>query len=499
MQHNARHPTKLIPLIALAGAALACALSPAVDEAPPAASFDTATPGGSISISLLTPTVPVEGEGDQQLTPIGAVATGTAQASLDAALTATAMLPTPTIPGVFTRPASCPPAGTPSLPTDAPSFNRFAEVIVQYLSEGGPTTILEASLRRWEALTELGGLVRADRDFTGDGVPEVLVAAFDPQNADRFPRPGELFVFGCEDEAYRLLYQAGYALSQGAPVIVSADDINGDFLNDLVYVYQTCDDQVCYGHVEAVEWSLTLGNFGSILGEDVVEPLPDVLISDVESDGLGEIVVTAGIIAGLDAGPQRTYTKIYAWDGSLYTLSDTIYSPTEYRIHVIYDGDDALLAGDYASALDFYEQAIEDDHLLSWRFPDEVGYLRAFARYRLMLTHVLRDEISAAQDAHDELVESFIPPTPQPEEGEGEGEEEPTPESTPTLGPAPGVEFARMADFFWADFAVNRDVNRACDLVVGYAAATPGLFEILNSFGYANRTYSPDDMCPFGR
>ncbi|MEJ2148006.1 MAG: hypothetical protein P8Z40_00850, partial [Chloroflexota bacterium] len=485
----------------LAGAALACLFSASVDEATPVASFDTATPGGSISISLLTPTAPVGGEENQQTTPIGAVATGTAQADMAAALTATAMVPTPTIPGIFTRPATCPAAGTPSLPTSSPSFNRYAEVIVQYLSDGGPTTILEAALRRWDALTERGGLVRADRDFTGDGVPEVLISVFDPQNEDRFPQPGELLVFGCEDEAYRLLYQAGYALDQGAPVIVSADDINGDYLNDLVYAYQTCGEQVCYGHVEAVEWSLTLGNFGSILGEEVVEPQPEVLISDIESDGLGEIVVTAGLISGLDAGPQRTYTRIYAWDGSTYTLSETIYSPTEYRIHVIYDGDDALLAGDYLKAIDFYEQAIEDDQLLSWRFPNEVGYLRAFARYRLMLTHVLRDNISAAQAAHDELVESFIPPTPVPVEGEegGESEGEPPVETTPILGPAPGVEFARMADFFWADFAVNRDVARACDLVVGYASATPGIFDILNSFGYANRTYTPDDMCPFGR
>ena len=40
---------------------------------------------------------------------------------------------------------------------------------------------------------------------TGDGVPEVLVSVFDPQNEDRFPQPGELLIFGCEDEAYRLL------------------------------------------------------------------------------------------------------------------------------------------------------------------------------------------------------------------------------------------------------------------------------------------------------
>ncbi|HEC21361.1 MAG TPA: hypothetical protein ENI95_00425 [Chloroflexi bacterium] len=484
--HQLRYP--LLAILTLAGVALACAGEPAGGDPTLAASFSTATPGGRISVSLLTPTLTLEGPPDQATTPIGPVATATAAAQLAAAQTATALVPTPTIPGVFTTPAVCPSPGNPSLPTQPTTFNRYAEVIARYLSEGGPPTVLEATLRSWGTVSEAGGLVRADRDFTGDGVPEVLIVLLDPEYSETAPQPGDLYLFGCEDGAYRLLYQAGYDPDRSAPLIVSADDINGDYLNDLVYVLYTCGPTVCQGEVQAVEWSLTLGNFDTLLSEEIVEPAPEVLISDVEGDGLGEIVITTGTDTSPAAGPQRTYTRIYAWDGTLYTLSEEIASPAEYRIHVIHDGDDALLTGDYATAVERYRQAIDDGRLLSWQYPNEADYLRAFARYRLMLAYVLQDDISAAQTAHDELVNAFAAPSP-------EGQ---PPPGGPLLNQAPGVEFARMADFFWSDFAVNRDVGRACQVVVGYARANPASFEVLNSFGYTNRSYTAVDMCPFG-
>ena len=332
----------MLTALAWSGALLACLGSAPITIPTPAASFSTATPGGSISVSLLTPTLPQEGLSPG--TPIGPVATATAYAATALAQTATAAVPSPTVPGIFTEPARCPAPGSPTLPAQSPPFARYAETIVQYLSAGGASTVLEASLRRWGALTDLGGLVRPDRDFTGDGVPEVLIVALDPQNANLIPPPGDLFIFGCEEGAYRLLYQAGYALDQGAPVIISADDINGDYLNDMVYTVQTCGTTACYGAVTIIEWRLALRNFASLTSVDIVEPYPQVVVSDVDGDNLKEVSVTSGLIASPAAGPQRIYTTIWKWDGTLYALSQTITSPAEYRIHIIHDADDALLS-----------------------------------------------------------------------------------------------------------------------------------------------------------
>ena len=87
--------------------------------------------------------------------------------------TQTAPTLTPTVAGLLAPPAECPAPGSPRLPAEPPSFSQFDEAIAQYLSAGGAPTIIEGRLAAWGALTDYGGLVRSDRDFTGDGFVEV--------------------------------------------------------------------------------------------------------------------------------------------------------------------------------------------------------------------------------------------------------------------------------------------------------------------------------------
>ncbi len=488
----------LLPIIVLLVTLLACAGGSTVGGATPTVSFSTATPGGSISISLLTPTITVEGAINQNTLLIGPVATATAQAAANFASTATAqaLIPTATVPGIFAAPAVCPQSGTATLPSEPPSFPRYAGVINDFLSNGGATTILEVTLRTWGALTEFGGLVRADRDFTADGVPDVLVLAFDPQHIEDFPQPGDLFIFGCAEGSYRLLYQAGYSVDRGAPILHSADDINGDRINDLVYSVKTCGETTCEDEVSILEWSLDVENFASLLSQKIIEPNADIVVSDVDEDSLLEVSVTNGLIPTTDAGPQRQSTTIYKWDGVQYSLSQVIKPVAEYRIHVIYDAEDALLLGNYSEAISTYRTAINDDDLLNWVYPNEDQYLRAYARFHLMLTYIRAGNIGAAQTAHDDLMAIYAPPPLPPCDPAADPNCPPTP--TPFFGPMAGLEFARMADLFWSDFSVNRNLGQSCGLVVAYTRANPTSLEALNSFGFANRQVTATDMCPFG-
>lgn len=480
-------PQRLYPtaaLLALLVALLACLASAPEDAAPPAASFATVTPGGRISVSLLTPTSMLGGASGQPGTLIAPAATATAEAATAVAQTATALAPTPTRPGVFTEQEVCPGPGTPTLPDQAPPFNRYAELIARYLSDGGPTTVLEARLRGWNAIVDYGGLVLVDRDFTGDGVPEVLVAVLDSEQAE-YPYPGDLFVFGCDEGAYRLLYQAGSVSTRSAPILYSADDLNGDYLNDMVYAVQDCASTVCITQVEIVGWNLTLGSFERLLAGDVRAPLAQVQVVDNNGDGLREVVVTSGVAEVPGAGPQRVVITTLGWDGAQYVVAGTQSEPSAYRIHVIHDADRALVAGDYEGAVDLYRQAIRDETLLSWTYPNELQHLRAYARYRMMLVRAAAGDVGGAQNARDALLEEYALPTP-----EGGGP------SPGTL--LPGYQFAEMARIFWQDFALNRSVERACRIVVNYALAAPASYEVLNSFGSANPVYTAYDLCPFG-
>jgi hypothetical protein len=350
--------------------------------------------------------------------------------------------------------------------------------------------VLEATLREWNVINSSGGLVRADRDFTGDGVPEVMIVLLDSQSLDHKPPPGDLLIFGCDNGGYRLLHQAGYQAGSGAPEIQSADDINGDFINDLVYVIRTCGERGCVGVVHALEWSLTLGTFGSLFAADITAQEPRVQVKDLETDNVLEISITSGVIPFPDAGPQREVTRIYKWDGIAYSLSQTRTSPAQYRIHVIYDADDALRAGDTKQAIKLYQQATSDANLLGWVFPDDAAHLGAYARFRLILAYILDNRVNKAQAAHDELLALYVPVLP-------------TPDLLGTVGPSvaasslPGFEFADMASIFWQNFSLNRDMAHACTLVNAYASTHMAALEPLNGFGYANRTYTPDDICPF--
>lgn len=477
MESHRLRPT--IPaLIALCLATLACGVAAPDTNPTLAPNFSTVTPGGRISVSLLTPTLTQQVAPGIEGTLIGPVATATAEAAAGIAAAA----PTATQPGVFSQPARCPSPGDPTLPAQTPAFNRYAETIVQFLSAGGPATVLEARLRAWGALTDFGGLVRADRDFTGDGVPEVLVVVLDPRNAE-FPFPGDLFVFGCEDGGYRLLYQAGANLQRSAPLVVYADDMNGDALNDLVIVTQDCAEAICDTGVSIVAWSLALGSFSNLVNTAIDAPAADVNVTDQDLDGILEVVLTSGIIDSPGAGPQRVVTTVLCWDGEQYAIASQQPSASEYRIHVLHDGDDALLDGDYGTAVDLYQRAATDDGLLAWQYPSEAAYLAAYARFKIMVAYAFNGDVSAAQNAHDALVSQY---SSQPGDNG-----QPTP-----VFLLPGGQFAEMTRLFWQDYALNRNPQLACQVVFGYTRANPASYDVLNSFGTANRTYAPADLCP---
>lgn len=502
----------LASALALGIAVIACTNGVVPDDQQTIGEFATATPGGHISISLLTATITLEGGPNDDAQVIGPVATATAAAATNIAATQTAFAQTPTatVPGIFAEPETCPVAGNATLPSDAPSFTRYAPLIAEYLSGGGAPTLLEVRLREWGALSSIGGLVRADRDFTADGVPEVLVVVFDPQQDDSFPQPGDLFVFGCQDGGYRLLHQAGYNLDRSAPSLLAADDVNADRINDLVYSSFTCDEQKCDTEVFILEWNMAVANFTSLLAQRVIQPNANVVVADLDDDILREVAITKGIINIPDAGPQREITTIYKWDGTLFNIAQVNKPDAEYRIQLIQDGDEALFAGRFDEAVDAYEEAAEvpaegrPDPYKSWTYPDEAAYLRAYARLRLMLTHVRADNVRAAQRAHDDLIAVYFPPIPTPLPPTCDPALDPacapspTPTNTPVpFGPQNGIEFMRMADLFWMDFSVNRRVGQACELVTGYVKANPRTIDVLNSFGFANPEVEAEDICPF--
>lgn len=216
-------------------------------------------------------------------------------------------------------------------------------------------------------------------------------------------------------------------------------------------------------------------------------------VSDPDGDGVADIVVTSGGVTSAAAGPRREVTTTLSWNGSLFIAGETVQQDAVYRIHVLHDADAAQKLGDHVTAMQYYQQAIDDDDLLSWQYPSEADYLRAYARYRMVVGYAMQNDLANAQRVHDELVGLYAGPTPIPP-----AEGEPTPIPPPTLPPSllPGGEFAEMARLFWREYLLSRNMEIACRVVRTYAQINPSSYDVLNSFGLSNPVYTPDDLCP---
>src|SRR5579871_5375210 len=163
--------TALVSLLVVSG--LACSTSNLIGNPPAGPTptvgvvFATGTPGGRVSVWLITPT----GQADQHVatpTPFGSiiapVATATAAYATLQAATATAGA-SPAAP--LYQPSGCPAPGGPPPPPKPAQFGNYPQAIGLYLSAGGAPTTLEAALRSWGALQGAEGHVQADTDLTG--------------------------------------------------------------------------------------------------------------------------------------------------------------------------------------------------------------------------------------------------------------------------------------------------------------------------------------------
>ena len=93
-----------------------------------------------------------------------------------------------------------------------------------------------------------------------------------------------------------------------------------------------------------------------------------------------------------------------------------------------------------------------------------------------MLVYVLQDDLEQAQAVYDAALDLF-------------------PEGNP------GHPYAQLATAFWEEYAASADVAAACAQAVEYASAHAD--EILTPlgsafYGYSNRDYAAQDVCPFG-
>jgi hypothetical protein len=464
-------------LAALGLAALACSADDVIGQrpvlvTPTSAAFATATPGGRVSVLIGTPGSPATRSAPDTGQPIGQVvgpaATATAAYAIRAAATGTAAA---AVVPVF-QPSDCPRSGAPTPPLRPATFGLFPQAIGLFLSAGGPTTTLESLLRSWGAINEGRGVIQSDTDLTGDGVPEILVTINDPAafRADT-PSPGQLLVYGCSQRAYRLLFSTPFSSSTMLPDLKRVGNMNGGGRAQLAYAQQVCNSGACTQAMQILQWDTAIGAFIAINDRPIEATNARVQITDIDGDGLLEVVVTFNPPTDPNNGPYRRTVNIWDWNGSNYVLAQIQQEAPVYRLHAIYDADALFFAGDFRGAIRAYDKAKDDPNLAPW-YPNDPVTLRALANFRKMTAYAALRQSKAVEDMAN-TINTENPPG------------------------SPAEAWGVVASSFLDNYRKFRGLNRVCAAVIPVIAARPDLFAAINLYGPLNHTYTAGELCPF--
>lgn len=381
------------------------------------------------------------------------------------------VIPTPFPPTPTSPSAVCPPPSSPVLARPA-GFQEYPDAIQAYLSAGGDLDTLESKLTAWSALPDAEDQV-VSADLNGDSVDEIILAVVDPEG-HVMTRPGVLLVLECSERAYIRLYREGSGETEAFDPsirIVDVDDLTMDGLSEVVYVLRTCGAHTCYERLKVLGWQDA--QLVNLMGGTLDLPYPSYEIE------LGRIEATSGGIGSVGAEPQRAYTEIWTWNGTVFTRTKTVHEPPVYRYHALLDADRALWSGDYVTAVEAYHLVIEDNTLKEWGGvtgmmtpAEERAQLSAFSHWRLVLSYLLMDKPGDAQVTYDSLRREY------------------------QVGASRDVVW--MAETFWEAYRRTGSVSEGCAVVLANVESYPSVLDFFNrSYGYANPLWEPKDLCPF--
>ncbi len=377
--------------------------------------------------------------------------------------------------------------------TDLPSLYPFPKAadfespILAYLNALGSADGLQEAFSRLHDPANPQAVFQAfvvSRDVTGDGIADFVVNVSLPVSDNR-----ALFVFTCQSGKFVTLYR-----NTENPTLRAVKEMNLDGKAEIVYSNPDCTVG-CLVYFDILEWN---GASFASLARNNDPPCygPCIINGAVEFEELGRPGPLAMILVegwNMQYGPGCEQRSAWIWNGQAFVKGQPLYCKPEYRLHAVYDGDDASLAGNYPLALGYYQQAIFESGLLpgrDWQArlqstgnpsppsdPVEWAVLSAYARYRILLLQILWRDDPSARLVYRTLSSSYLAGTA-------------------------GYPYARLASAFWEDYEKTHDLASACSQAAQYAAANPA--EILAplgqpTYGKNNRDYQPEDICPFNK
>ena len=321
---------------------------------------------------------------------------------------------------------------------------------------------------------ELRALVNAD--LTSDSVNDaVLVFTGAEVGGTGAVTRGGSGTGGDQQELVILDGGEGHSLSYrisatGTIDLLATRDINADGLTDVAWTDTVCGSSSCFVTVhvrswDGVEWRDWTKGTITMAGANV---------SLTPSDKPGrpnEIRLIGGQYAGADAGPQRARLAVWAsTDGAPYALSSERMMPSLCLYHTVIDANHAMTSELYLEKAQWlYTDAAENqDGQACGDRSNELAELRSFALFRLALIAGYESKPELAAERVERLASTFERQI-----------------------------YAEVGVRWLAAYRQSGDAKTACEAANNFAAANPEVVNILADYGYANPTFTAEEVCPF--
>ena len=186
------------------------------------------------------------------------------------------------------------------------------------------------------------------------------------------------------------------------------------------------------------------------------------------ADGSRLIILHGGSFGSAGAGPQRTRTEVYVFDGASYELRETTFDPTDVLYFRILEADALFATGNIDLAAGMYRDLVADEALVETGFHEtERDELSAYALFRQALSILATD--GNAGVALDVLAQARLD----------------YPDAVNT-----GLALA-------FEDAPDVGVAVACQAVREHIAANADAFQAVWEYGYANPAFDAERVCPF--
>lgn len=386
-----------------------------------------------------------------------------------ATVTALSSLPTETVAAPAIQPCPVEPSN-PALPT-LTGIETFPSQALEYLNRGGSLEELGQAIQGTR-LEPHEGMTYSRQDFSGDGWEDVVFSILNGDGRQIAPA-GTLLFFVCQDDQYQLAYTSPPSVELAAPFIREAQDVNGDGIPDILTTRESCGAHTCSQQVDVLIWNEN--SLQSIFPDVTTDiPLSFVSLDGPQENGSYDVVVTGHGVASAGAGPFRLFSRVWSYDPAVgrYQLSDSYVHESSFRIHFVHDADQAFIDGDLETALELYARAIQDDSLEDWIYELEgATTLAAYATYRRVLTFIQLGQLENGQAELTQLLSSYTPETP-------------------------GYSYLELAQMLWDEYQASGDLAIACQSVREFAQTHTATILDPLYYGYSNKTYIAEDICP---